>query len=110
MLSWPPAVRAAIRLTAFLPKGISKWRFAFDFPGDWHAFKINLQDVALAIETRLALDVISAGRTVDDCNPDQLAFILAVGQRRAAGCACLIFLQTAPLGSAFRRIRPVSID
>ncbi len=77
-------------INGLFPQGHIEWRFAPDFPAGWLGFKINLPDVASATETKLPLDVIPAGRTIDNCEPDQLALILAFGVRRAGGRAAIV--------------------
>jgi len=60
------------------------------FPADWFSMKVNLPEVVSATKTNLPLEVIPAGRTIDDSNPDQLALLLAFGVRRDGGRAAIL--------------------
>jgi hypothetical protein len=59
-------------------------------PADWRGMKVNLPEVVSSTKTNLPLEVIPAGRTIDDCNPDQLALLLAFGVRRDGGRAAIL--------------------
>ncbi|MGA2311633.1 MAG: hypothetical protein ABSF87_04585 [Xanthobacteraceae bacterium] len=59
-------------------------------PADWRGMKVNLPEVVSATQTNLPLEVIPAGRTIDDSNPDQLALLLAFGVRRDGGRAAIL--------------------
>ena len=48
-----------------------------DFPANWRGVKVNLPEVVSSTQTNLPLEVIPAGRTIDDGSPDQLALLLA---------------------------------
>jgi hypothetical protein len=59
-------------------------------PDDWRHIRVNLPEVVSATKTRLQLEVIHFGRTIDDCTPDQFALLLAFGVRRDGGRAAII--------------------
>ena len=59
-------------------------------PDDWRHIRVNLPKAVSATETNLPLEVIKAGRTIDDCTPDQFALLLAFGVRRDGGRAAII--------------------
>jgi hypothetical protein len=59
-------------------------------PDDWRGMRVNLTEAVSATKTNLPLDVIQAGRTIDDSTPDQLALLLAFGVRRDGGRAAII--------------------
>jgi hypothetical protein len=59
-------------------------------PDDWRGMRVNLIEAVSATKTNLPLEVIQAGRTIDDCTPDQLALLLAFGVRRDGGRAAII--------------------
>ena len=48
------------------------------------------EPICVHSDTKLPLEVISAGRTIDDCSPDQLALLLAFGVRRDGGRAAIL--------------------
>jgi hypothetical protein len=52
--------------------------------------KVNLPEVVSSTQTNLPLEVIPAGRTIDDGSPDQLALLLAFGVRRDGGRAAIL--------------------
>ena len=62
-------------------------------PDDWRGVQVNLPKAASTTTTKLPLEVISAGLTIDDCSPDQLALLLAFGVRRD-GCRAAILRQS----------------
>ena len=57
------------------------------FPANWRGVKVNLPEAVSSTQTNLPLEVIPAGRTIDDGSPDQLALLLAFGVRRDGGRA-----------------------
>ena len=59
-------------------------------PDDWRHMRVNLPQAVSATKTTLPLEVIQAGRTIDDCTPDQFALLLAFGVRRDGGRAAII--------------------
>jgi hypothetical protein len=59
-------------------------------PDDWRGMQVNLTECVPTMKTNLPLEVIPAGYTIDDCTPDQLAMLLAVGVTRAGGRAATI--------------------
>ena len=59
-------------------------------PNDWRGMKVNLPGAVSATTTNLPLEVIPAGRTIDDCCPDQFALLLAFGVRRDGGRAVIL--------------------
>ncbi len=70
---------------ALFPQAHIEWReLPPGFPDGWHGMKVNLPEVVSATTTNLPLEVIPAGRTIDDSTPDQLALLLAFGVRRDA--------------------------
>jgi hypothetical protein len=76
---------------ALFPQAHIDWReLGPGLPADWRGMKVNLPEVVSATETNLPLEVIPAGRTIDDCNPDQLALLLAFGVRRDGGRAAIL--------------------
>jgi hypothetical protein len=60
------------------------------FPADWRGVKVNLPEVVSSTQTNLPLEIIPAGRTIDDGSPDQLALLLAFGVRRYGGRAAIL--------------------
>ena len=60
------------------------------FPANWRGVKVNLPEVVSSTQTNLPLEVIPAGRTIDDGSPDQLALLLAFGVRRDGGRAAIL--------------------
>jgi len=76
---------------ALFPQAHIEWReLGPGFPADWFSMKVNLPEVVSATKTNLPLEVIPAGRTIDDSNPDQLALLLAFGVRRDGGRAAIL--------------------
>jgi len=74
------------------PEACIEWR-ELPLPGlpdDWRGMRVNLPEVVSATETNLPLEVIPAGRTIDDCTSDQLALLLAFGVRRDGGRAAIL--------------------
>jgi hypothetical protein len=59
-------------------------------PADWREFKINVPHVASRFGTRLPLDVIPEGDSVDDSSPEQLAMLLAFGVKCDGGRAAVV--------------------
>jgi hypothetical protein len=59
-------------------------------PDDWRHMRVNLIEVVSATKTNLPLEVIQAGRAIDDSTPDQLALLLAFGVRRDGGRAAIL--------------------
>ena len=59
-------------------------------PDDWRSMRVNLPEVISSTTTNLPLEVIPAGRTIDDSTPDQLALLLAFGVRRDGGRAAIL--------------------
>jgi hypothetical protein len=59
-------------------------------PDDWRHMRVNLPQAVSATKTTLPLEVIQAGRTIDDCTPDQFALLLAFAVRRDGGRAAII--------------------
>jgi hypothetical protein len=73
------------------PQAHIEWReLGPGFPDGWCGINVNLPEVVSSTKTNLPLEVISAGRTIDDCNPDQLALLLAFGVRRDGGRAAIL--------------------
>jgi hypothetical protein len=73
------------------PQAHIDWReLGPGLPADWRGMKVNLPEVVSATKTNLPLEVIPAGRTIDDCNRDQLALLLAFGVRRDGGRAAIL--------------------
>jgi hypothetical protein len=66
------------------------WQLPPGLPGDWRGMKVNVPEVVSASTTNLPLHVIPAGRTIDDCTPDQLALLLAFGVRRNGGRTAIL--------------------
>jgi len=60
------------------------------FPANWRGVKVNLPKVVRSTKTNLPLEIIPAGRTIDDGSPDQLALLLAFGVRREGGRAAIL--------------------
>jgi len=60
------------------------------FPANWRGVKVNLPEAVSSTQTNLPLEVIPAGRTIDDSTPDQLALLLAFGVRRDGGRAATV--------------------
>jgi hypothetical protein len=59
-------------------------------PDDWRGMRVHLPEVVSATKTNLPLEVIPAGRAIDDSTPDQLALLLAFGVRRDGGRAAIL--------------------
>ena len=77
---------------ALFPQACIEWR-ELPLPGlpdDWRGMQVNLAEAVSTTTTKLPLEVISAGRTIDDCSPDQLALLLAFGVRRDGGRAAIL--------------------
>ena len=77
---------------ALFPQAQIAWR-ELPLPGlpdDWRSMRVNLPEVVSATTTNLPLEVIPAGRTIDDSTPDQLALLLAFGVRRDGGRAAIL--------------------
>ena len=73
------------------PEAHIKWReLPPDLLNDWRGMQVNLPEAVSATKTNLPLEVIKAGRTIDDCTPDQFALLLAFGVRRDGGRAAII--------------------
>jgi hypothetical protein len=66
------------------------WQLPPGLPNDWRGMKVNLPEAVSATSTNLPLEVIPAGRTIDDCSPDQYALLLAFGVRRDGGRAAIL--------------------
>jgi hypothetical protein len=83
-------------IDALFPSGIA-WRADPDFQKnmnapDWLGFELNVPVVvheleALGLHTNLPFEIMPPGHTIDDCNPDQWALLLAFGVRRGGGRA-----------------------
>ena len=74
------------------PEACIEWR-ELPLPGlpdGWCGMKVNLPEVVSSTKTNLPLEVIPAGRTIDDSTPDQLALLLAFGVRRDGGRAAIL--------------------
>jgi hypothetical protein len=75
-------------INSLFPQAHIEWHDPGEgFPSDWRGVSINLADVVAATRTHLPLDLMPSSYTVDDCSQDQLAFILAIGVKRAGGRA-----------------------
>jgi hypothetical protein len=77
---------------ALFPQACIEWR-ELPLPGlpdDWRGMQVNLPEAVSTTTTKLPLEVISAGRTIDDCSPDQLALLLAFGVRSDGGRAAIL--------------------
>ena len=73
------------------PEAHIKWRgLPPGLPNDWRGMQVNLPEAVSATKTNLPLEVIPAGRTIDDSTPDQLALLLAFGVRRDGGRAAIL--------------------
>ena len=59
-------------------------------PDDWRHMRVNLPEAVSVTKTNLQLELLQAGRTIDDCTPDQLALLLAFGVRRDGGRAAIL--------------------
>jgi hypothetical protein len=76
---------------ALFPEAHIEWHeLPPGLPDDWRHMRVNLTEVVSATRTNLPLEVIQAGRTIDDCTPDQLSLLLAFGVRRDGGRAAII--------------------
>lgn len=77
---------------ALFPQACIEWRELLPpgLPDDWRGMQVNLPEAVSTTTTKLPLEVISAGRTIDDCSPDQLALLLAFGVRRDGGRAAIL--------------------
>jgi len=77
---------------ALFPQACIEWR-ELPLPGlpdDWRGMKVNLPEAVSTTITNLPLEVIPAGRSIDDSTPDQLALLLAFGVRRDGGRAAIL--------------------
>jgi urease gamma subunit len=73
------------------PEAHIEWReLPPGLPNDWRGMQVNLPEAVSATTTHLPLEVIPAGRTIDDCSPDQFALLLAFGVRRDGGRAAIL--------------------
>jgi len=77
---------------ALFPQACIEWRELPlpGLPGDWRGMKVNLPEAISTTTTNLPLEVIAAGRTIDDTTPDQFALLLAFGVRRDGGRAAIL--------------------
>ncbi len=83
--------RGCDHVDGLFPQAHIEWReLGPGFPADWFSMKVNLPEVVSATKTNLPLEVIPAGRTIDDSTPDQLALLLAFGVRRDGGRAAIL--------------------
>ena len=83
--------KGCAQVDALFPQSrIEWWQLPPGFPDGWHGMKVNLPEVVSATKTNLPLEVIPAGRSIDDCSPDQLALLLAFGVRRDGGRAAIL--------------------
>ncbi len=83
--------RGCDHVDGLFPQAHIEWReLGPGFPADWFSMKVNLPEVVSATKTNLPLEVIPAGRTIDDCSPDQFALLLAFGVRRDGGRAAIL--------------------
>jgi hypothetical protein len=84
-------VKGCGHVDGLFPQAHIEWReLGAGFPADWFSMKVNLPEVVSATKTNLPLEVIPAGRTIDDSNPDQLALLLAFGVRCDGGRAAIL--------------------
>src|SRR5262249_21157602 len=78
-------------INGLFPRAHIEWRDPGDgFPSDWRGFSINLSDVVRATETKLPLDIMPPNHTIDDCNQNQRASLLAIAVKRYGGRAAWI--------------------
>ena len=85
-------VKGCNHVDALFPEACIEWR-ELPLPGlpdDWRSMRVNLPEVVSSTTTNLPLEVIPAGRTIDDSTPDQLALLLAFGVRRDGGRAAIL--------------------
>ena len=85
-------VKGCNHVDALFPQACIEWR-ELPLPGlpdDWRGMRVNLPEVVSSTTTNLPLEVIPAGRTIDDSTPDQLALLLAFGVRRDGGRAAIL--------------------
>jgi len=83
--------KGCAHVDGLFPEAHIEWReLGPGFPADWHSMKVNLPEVVSTTTTNLPLEVIPAGRTIHDSNPDQLALLLAFGVRRDGGRAAIL--------------------
>ena len=77
---------------ALFPQACVEWEGLpfLGLPDDWRGMQVDLTECVSTMTTNLPLEVIPAGYTIDDCTPDQLAMLLAVGVTRAGGRAATI--------------------
>jgi hypothetical protein len=85
-------VKGCDHIDGLFPEAHIEWRELPlpGFPADWRSMKVNLPEVVSATKTNLPLEVIPAGRAIDDSTPDQLALLLAFGVRRDGGRAAIL--------------------
>jgi hypothetical protein len=85
------SVKGCNHVDGLFPQAHIEWReLGPGLPADWFSMKVNLPEVVSATKTNLPLEVIPAGRTIDDSTPDQLALLLAFGVRRDGGRAAIL--------------------
>ncbi len=85
-------IKGCNHVDALFPEAHIAWR-ELPLPGlpdDWRGMRVNLPEVVSSTTTNLPLEVIPAGRTIDDSTPDQLALLLAFGVRRDGGRAAIL--------------------
>jgi hypothetical protein len=83
--------RGCDHVNGLFPQAHIEWReLGPGFPADWFSMKVNLPEVVWSTKTNLPLEVIPAGRSIDDSTPDQLALLLAFGVRRDGGRAAIL--------------------
>ena len=85
-------VKGCNHVDALFPQAQIAWR-ELPLPGlpdDWRGMRVDLPEVVSSTTTNLPLEVIPAGRTIDDSTPDQLALLLAFGVRRDGGRAAIL--------------------
>jgi hypothetical protein len=84
-------VKGCDHIDGLFPEADIEWReLGPGVPADWRSMKVNLPEVVSTTTTNLPLEVIPAGRTIDDSTPDQLALLLAFGVRRDGGRAAIL--------------------
>ena len=83
--------RGCNHVDGLFPQAHIEWReLGPGFPDGWCGMKVNLPEVVSSTQTNLPLEVIPAGRSIDDSTPDQLALLLAFGVRRDGGRAAIL--------------------
>ena len=77
---------------ALFPQACIEWRGLplASLRDDWRGMQVNLPEAVSTTTTNSPLEVIPAGRTIDDCSADQLALLLAFGVRRDGGRAAIL--------------------